>query len=433
MIFDRLAEADLSAPVADIVVAALLGDDDLDAVLGARGWQRPSAPEGTTTGAVPRFFLRSVTVEGFRGIGAKATLEVQPGAGLTLVVGRNGSGKSSFAEAAELAVTGESRRWSRSTAARTGWRNLHASGMSRVAVGLAADGRAGTTTLAQEWLAGAALEDAAAYVQEPGARREPGVLAAWAEPLELYRPFLSYSEVGTLVDGKPSEMYDALQAILGLDQLIDAERRLTGVRRQLEETSKTARQALPDLLSRLAAHPDDRARQAHAALSGRRWDPGAVDALAMGDQQPDSGIPGLLRQVTALELPSPETVDAAAERLANAEQELTGQAATPAGDAQRTASLLTAALAHYGDHPGEPCPVCASRQLDELWAADARREINRLTVIAREATAAASERDKAATLSGQRCRRRRPSCPRISARGSVPLPRGRPGNSGQRW
>lgn len=53
-----------------------------------------------------------MTVEGFRGIGAEATLHVQPGPGLTLIVGRNGSGKSSFAEAAELAVTGASRRWS---------------------------------------------------------------------------------------------------------------------------------------------------------------------------------------------------------------------------------------------------------------------------------------------------------------------------------
>jgi recombinational DNA repair ATPase RecF len=396
LIFDRLAGGDLPGPVAGLVVAALLGDDDLVAALGSQSWERPSAPPAPAAGAVPTFFLRSVTVEGFRGIGAEAVLHVQPGPGLTLVVGRNGSGKSSFAEAAELAVTGASRRWSHNTAARTGWRNIHTIGISRVVVGLAADGQAGTMTLAREWPPGAALEDAAAYVQEPGARREPGGPAGWAEPLELYRPFLSYSELGTLVDGKPSEMYDALQAILGLDQLIDAERRLTGARKRLDETSKTARQALPDLLSRLAAHPDERARQAQAALSGKRWDLGAADALAVGEQRPDSGIPGRLHQVTALDLPSPEAINAAAERLAKAEQELTGQAGTPAADAQRTASLLTTALAHYADHPGASCPVCAGRPLDAPWAADARREISRLTVIAREANAAVSERDAAA-------------------------------------
>ena len=111
-------------------------------------------------------------------------------------------------------------------------------------------------------------------------------------------------------------MYDTLQAILGLDQLIDAERRLTGARKHLDEISKTARQALPDLLSRLATHPDERARQAQAALSGRRWDLGAVDALAVGEQQADTGIPGSLHQIITLELPKPEAVNAAAERLA---------------------------------------------------------------------------------------------------------------------
>jgi len=34
LIFDRLTEADLPGPVADIVVAALLGDEDLGAALG---------------------------------------------------------------------------------------------------------------------------------------------------------------------------------------------------------------------------------------------------------------------------------------------------------------------------------------------------------------------------------------------------------------
>jgi predicted ATPase len=395
LIFDRLTEADLPGSVADIVVAALLGDEDLSAALGSQSWQRPPMPQAALAGTVPRFFLRSIDVEGFRGIGTEATLRLEPGPGLTLVVGRNGSGKSSFAEAAELAVTGESRRWSRNTAARTGWRNIHTSTTSKVAVSLAADGRVGTMTLAREWASGSLLEDAVAYFQEPGARRVPGVPTGWAEPLELYRPFLSYSELGTLVDGKPSEMYDTLQAILGLDQLIEAEHRLTGARKRLDEMSKSARQALPDLLSRLATHPDERARQARAALSGRKWDLDAIDALAVGEQQTEAGITGLLRQIVTLELPEPETVIATVDRLANAEEELAGQVGTPAGDAQRTSGLLTAALNHYAEHPGTLCPVCAGRSLDEAWAADARHEISRLAEIAREANRAVSERNEA--------------------------------------
>ena len=54
------------------------------------------------------------------------TLELRPGSGLTLVVGRNGSGKSSFAEALEVLLTGDSLRWKERAAVwREGWRNLH--------------------------------------------------------------------------------------------------------------------------------------------------------------------------------------------------------------------------------------------------------------------------------------------------------------------
>ena len=45
---------------------------------------------------------RRSPLEGFRGIVLRAELELTPGPGLTLVIGRNGSGKSSFAEALEV-------------------------------------------------------------------------------------------------------------------------------------------------------------------------------------------------------------------------------------------------------------------------------------------------------------------------------------------
>ena len=76
-------------------------------------------------------YLRSLSVEGFRGVGSQQTLEVQPGPGLTVISGRNGSGKSSFAEAAELLIAGENARWSeKSVVWKDGWRNRLPSRMS---------------------------------------------------------------------------------------------------------------------------------------------------------------------------------------------------------------------------------------------------------------------------------------------------------------
>lgn len=57
-----------------------------------------------------RAYVGSISIEGFRGIGPAATLTLRPGPGLTLVVGRNGSGKSSFAEGLAYLLTGRNYR-----------------------------------------------------------------------------------------------------------------------------------------------------------------------------------------------------------------------------------------------------------------------------------------------------------------------------------
>src|SRR5690348_8061420 len=89
---------------ARLAVMAALGDpDDLSHVLGsettsARLIDALTTPDEATAKPAGAY-LKSITVQGFRGIGPKTTLTLPPGPGLTVIAGRNGSGKSTLAEA----------------------------------------------------------------------------------------------------------------------------------------------------------------------------------------------------------------------------------------------------------------------------------------------------------------------------------------------
>lgn len=375
--------------VSDLVLAALLGESELAAVIDGTAAAVPAtaSAEAAADHVAPELYLQAIAVEGFRGIGAKAELRLQPGPGLTVVAGRNGSGKSSFAEAAELALTGDNKRWSgdRSAVWRDGWRNLHTAGQTRICAELAAGAQPGVIKVVREWPAGARLDDATSYLQAHGQARQPLRAAGWTQQLELFRPFLSYAELGALLNGRPSEMYDAIQAILGLDQLVDAEKRLDAQRKRLDEASKGAVRTLIDLRTRLAGSSDDRARLAERAVAGRNFDLDAIESLAVGaDDSPESAI-SLLSQIVAIEVPSADTVATAIEEVRHAAERVASLADTPAEDARRLAGLLAAALDHQASHPDEACPVCGGRALDTAWAEATRAEITRLQRLAHDA------------------------------------------------
>jgi len=392
LVLSRL-EADDSAasPWSGLVLAALDGPDALESALGG-GDVAPAAAaaSGERGPALTGAFLRSVAVEGFRGVGPRQTLELRPGPGLTLVVGRNGSGKSSFAEGLEVALTGESLRFKERAAVwREGWRNLHHPHASLAAT-FVAEGQGRPCLVARRWEDGTDFE--ASVVSAQSAETPvPGLESlGWAAALRTHRPFLSYNELGSLLDEGPSKLYDALSSILGLEDLVRALAALQEARRAREKAQKEAADARGRLLERMRGVDDPRARQVVAALEGRDWDLEALDAVVGGASASgqDAAEVDVLRGIAALEPADPAQVAAVAAEMRAAATALRVARETAAARSRDGAALLEAALRFHEAHGDGDCPVCARKgALDAAWSRKQRETAAKLRDAARDADA----------------------------------------------
>lgn len=388
IILSRLGEdAGLDELTRDVVIAACRGDDELAGAL--RGETSGPTREARTRSASVRkpAYLQNITVEGFRGIGPRASLEITPGPGLTLVVGRNGSGKSSFAEALELLLTGDNSRWStRSAVWKEGWRNLHNS-IARIDAEFVVEGDRGITKVVRHWEPDAKLEDGDTAVQLSGSKEFDLEGIGWADSVEMYRPFLSYSELGSMLDAGPSALYDALSSILGLEELVGAESRLKEairVRRKLIDEAKTS---MAPLVERLQSMEDERASVCLQALSEPTWDLDSIENTVLGSvtaEQEESELV-VLRQLSLLEPPDPAEVQAAAEALQQGAESLREIGGTEAEKARQTADLLDAALHFHESHGDQDCPICGQGALDGSWREATASEVRRLRELAEKA------------------------------------------------
>jgi recombinational DNA repair ATPase RecF len=385
----RLDEtAALVHPWSLLVLAACEGVATLDAVLAG---SRPAMQEARREAAKepadrPGAYLQSITVEGFRGVGPKRTLQLQPGPGLTLVIGRNGSGKSSFAEAVEILLTGTNSRWARrSKIWQEGWRNLHHGERTAVAASFAIDGVKGETQVVRQWAPDASLNDS----------KVRGLADLdWSGAVETFRPFLSYNELGATFDEGPTEFHDRLSRILGLGELEDAQQLLKAARLARQKAADEPKQRLAPLLAQLEALDDPRAVAAVAALKGRTPDLDKAERVLDAETRDPTNQDELnvLRYLANLPTPDPASVRLLAEDLEAIAAREAAVTQTPAGEARDLVEILTVAVRHFDAHGEGDCPVCGKRlALLPSWRARTVDRIRALTEQAREAESVARE------------------------------------------
>ena len=385
-----------------LVLAALESGESLESALGGESSTDEGDGDASDVSSPVGAYLTSIVVEGFRGIGPRAELPIEPGPGLTLVVGPNGCGKSSFAEGLEMLLTGSNRRWEdRSAVWSEGWRNLHHAESVHIEAHLMVEGTTGETVVERRWGSDDELSDGAATAQTIGQPRGDLSILGWGDALVSLRPFLSYNELGTTLEAGPTTLYDSVSRVLGLDALVDAREVLRQARLGRQQALRAADDVRGELIEAVGILDDPRAVQCLEALQSDDWGLDVVERMLEGAASPDAeGDLGMLRQLAALEAPDGGAVLLVIEQLREAQQAYAATEGTDAGRALQLAELLESAL-RFHDHADETaCPVCGAGTLDSAWRERAERQIEALREEAAEASDA-RDRMAAATRAAQ--------------------------------
>lgn len=373
-------DTDLSEQARMVVLAAMESSEDLAEALGGTDAVMIRRTVRKTAVDAVGAYLASISVQGFRGIGTKVTVPLQPGPGLIVIAGRNGSGKSTLAEALELALTGRNSRWDnkkgKGVVWSQSWRNLHAGDPAEIRIAIAEEG-AGITTIGVDWPSGGHVEvdEKKCWVQRSGQKREAPDVLGWDAAIEMYRPLLSYEELGHILEGTPSQFYDQLHRLLGLDQLTEAMQRLEANVKELRRPAAELKKVADALKPILQTHPDLRAASALRQVKKTRPDIDSVGPLITDHAA--ATTPTAWQQAAQLSVPSNEDLVLKLISLRDAvvrEEEEAQNSDVLASDRLK---LLEQGLEFHSEHGDQQCPVCGQGTLDERWALAAQAALER--------------------------------------------------------
>ena len=207
-------------------------------------------------------------------------------------------------------------------------------------------------------------------MQRAGKKREPGRDSlGWAAPIELYRPLLSYDELGGVLGGRPHELYDKMFVLLGLERITEARTRLSAALKHLQAPQLAVKGLTAEV--KAAARGVRRIRgprRPSACSRNAPPDVAAVQGLVTGVHNRGIGFAGRPAEPDAVDIAGFGAVAQNAEQLRQAVGAVAGHAGTVADLAAQHADLLSQALAMHRDHGDRPCPVCGVGRLDADWA-----------------------------------------------------------------
>jgi energy-coupling factor transporter ATP-binding protein EcfA2 len=364
--------------VKNVVAAAFDSDEAVEVGLSSKIWVMARHEVAPNISSLPNVFLSSLEVAGFRGICGTAKIEFSAGPGLTLIMGRNGSGKSSFADAFEVMLTGQSVRfggkgqeWSR------GWRNIHFDGAPAIGVSYYIDGDPVPVQVVRQWGAESELSQSTLKVSRSGTEITDYDALRWRNAVEVYRPILSAAEIGIALNDGPASLYDDLDKILGLDQLRVVRDRLVRARKNREVFQREIEDARSTLIAASAVSGDPRAEAVADIIRAPRVDLKALADMVEGEFADGPRIDAL-NALANLWTPGDGEVLNAATALQAAQKLVDELKLTQLGFEASAHDLLMRALSLYRRSSDPICPVCSADALSAEWYAEAQARLEGL-------------------------------------------------------